>query len=220
MHRLLSLRRDLRDGLGWIVTGEWSEPQLTVLWEAGQALERLIADLQGRPPGGWVPQYLPARFRRAGIAGRVGPLKGKSFVFPRHVVSMCEGFESSAHPHGHIFHEMGHVLDNHLGGWLPATFVGGGPADRMVRAVGGMPARAGLRFLPRRDYPWRVTPREHWPGIVCQPQRRRRLCRDLRPDPCWPRRRCRPHGWPGCGLLRALPAGSGERWRYNEARWV
>jgi len=214
MHRLLSLRRDLRDGLGWIVTGEWSEPQLTVLWEAGQALERLIADLQGRPPGGWVPQYLPARFRRAGIAGRVGPLKGKSFVFPRHVVSMCEGFESSAHPHGHIFHEMGHVLDNHLGGWLPATFVGGGPADRMVRAVGGMPARAGLRFLPRRDYPWRLTPREHWPPgsyanlNVAEDFAETFALTLLAPEKVPPARLA----WMRA-FLRALPAGSGERLR-------
>ncbi len=46
-----------------------------------------------------------------------------------------------------IVPELAHVLDNALkeGGTLPATWTGGGPADALIRALGGRPH--GLRFF-------------------------------------------------------------------------
>ena len=47
-----------------------------------------------------------------------------------------------------ITHELGHVLDNSFsGGILPATLIGGGPADAMVSAMGGNPSKC----IPRWD---------------------------------------------------------------------
>jgi hypothetical protein len=68
-----------------------------------------------------------------------------SVVFPRRDVWLMPDFLSQPHPVQHVLHELAHVLDNLRSvRLLPATFTGGGPAARLVNAVGGFPH--GLRF--------------------------------------------------------------------------
>jgi len=46
-----------------------------------------------------------------------------------------------------FIHEMGHVLDNNIqNGFLPATYIGGGPSDAMVMAMSGHPENNLPRF--------------------------------------------------------------------------
>lgn len=160
---MIELKRELKQDYGWQVRGQWNRRQLIVLLESAAAIEKYVAELQARPPGGWVRRYINPVFRKSGVIGRVIPaLRGKSFVFPWRDVWMEEGFERSGHPHQHVVHELGHVLDNRLGGFLPATFAGGGPADEMVRYVGGRPEKARIRFRPMTGYVAMITPFEHW----------------------------------------------------------
>lgn len=157
------LKRRLRQEYGWQLRGQWNRRQLDVLLESAAAIEQFVADLQRQPSGGWVRRYLNPIFRKSRVIGRVIPaLRGKSFVFPWRDVWMEEGFERSSGAQQHVVHELGHVLDNRLGGWLPATFAGRGPADEMVRYVGGAPEKAALRFRPMTGYVAMISPFEHW----------------------------------------------------------
>jgi hypothetical protein len=77
------------------------------------------------------------------IADKIG---AAAFVFPTIDVNLRKGsYDSSI-----IVHELGHVLDNShqsgVSGFFPATFVGGGPADAMVRAMGGNPSACAPRL--------------------------------------------------------------------------
>lgn len=157
-----SLKEALWERYQWAVAGEWAVAALEHLLKTGEWLEKLLAQLPRREPQAWIRRYLKATFTRPGWMGNLSPLKGKSFVFPRSQVRLMPGVEQVSHGSAHIIHELGHVLDNALGGALPATFVGGGAADRMVAAVGGKPERCTPRFVPMRDYVAKVTPLESW----------------------------------------------------------
>jgi hypothetical protein len=152
----------LRTQYGWRVAGRWNEAQLQALLKSGAAINDYVQGLKGYLPGSWLARFLPAVFRQKGPFNRIRALRGNSFVFPFRDVWMQEGFENGPHPEWHIVHELGHVLDNRLGGWMPSTFSGGGPADEMVRAVGGKPEKGRLRFRPMRNYAAIITPLESW----------------------------------------------------------
>lgn len=154
----------LRVEFGWAVEGEWSDEALLIINETGKDITAHIERLKGMPAPGWVRRNIPAVFRRTGLMGKLKFLRGNSFVFPRVVVCLADQFERiGAGAKAHVAHELGHVLDNHAGNpLLPATFVGGGAADQMVRAVGGAPQRSALRFAPDRNYPRRAGLVETW----------------------------------------------------------
>lgn len=156
------IRQRIQEQYGWRINGEWTAEQLEILWQAGQAIQQGVEKIKGRSAKGWVRRYLPAVFAHKPQVAEVRALKGKSFVFPRRRVWMGKGFENGHHPVRHVVHELGHVLDNRLGSLLPATFIGGGPADQMLRQVGGQPERGGVRFRPNPHYAAIVTPAEHW----------------------------------------------------------
>ncbi len=155
------LKEALWDRYHWAVGGNWSVAALEHLLKTGAWLETLLAQLPRREPQAWIRRYLKATFIRPGWMGQLTPLKGKSFVFPKSQVRL-QPVEDLSQGSAHIVHELGHVLDNALGGVLPATFVGGGAADRMVAAVGGKPERCVPRFVPMSDYVEKVTPLESW----------------------------------------------------------
>ena len=72
-----------------------------------------------------------------------GKLNALAFVWPYYTIK----FGSSTVGKDAIIHELGHVLDNNLKvGLVPATVNGGGPADSMVRAMGGHPGNNPLRM--------------------------------------------------------------------------
>jgi hypothetical protein len=65
-----------------------------------------------------------------------------------------------------VVHELGHVLDNDskLGGLWPATYKGGGAADRMIRFMGGQPDNCHLRWFCKNGYVENVAGRDPCPS--------------------------------------------------------
>lgn len=134
---------------GWVADAAFSQHQLSLLGQVGRDL---LAHVEKRLPGagrawllrclaplrvhtGGVPQFLASWYNR----------QGTSIVFPYRDIWLAADFELRAYPRLHIAHELAHVLDNHLARRrLPATIFGGGPADRLIRHLGGSPL--GLRF--------------------------------------------------------------------------
>jgi hypothetical protein len=148
---------------GWKTAGSFNQRQVEIFFEAAQRIEEFAMEIKRRPARDWVRHYFNPVFRNGRWIRRMAkPLQGKSFVFPLRDVWMEDGFERSGHAVEHVVHELGHVLDNHLGGWLPSTFIGNGPADEMLRHVGGSPEKGRARFLPMKNYTSLVTPVEHW----------------------------------------------------------
>ena len=64
-----------------------------------------------------------------------------------------------------VTHELGHLLDNNFkGSGAPATFVGGGAADAMLKFVGGHPENCSPHFQCSSGYIEYVAGPEYWPG--------------------------------------------------------
>jgi len=152
----------IQQRFGWQMVGFWNTAALTAILQAGDKISNYIQTLNQRDGDTLVRRHFPARFVHSDMLGRLWFLQGKSFVFPRRVVRLAPEFEIYSHPDWHVVHELGHVLDNAVRRFIPATFFGGGLADRMVRDTGGRPQRCGIRFVPRPDYIERCTLVEHW----------------------------------------------------------
>ena len=139
----------LRSEYGWKISGTFNETHLAVLLMAAQDL---TAFAEAQAPGSgqsWMRRWLsPVHFHLGGLPQWVTTrLAGHemSVVFPRHDIWLSADFLTLSNPRHHIVHELAHVLDNHLSTRaLPAAIFGGGPADRLVREMGGTPR--GLRF--------------------------------------------------------------------------
>ncbi|HMN11355.1 MAG TPA: hypothetical protein PKD55_03400 [Bellilinea sp.] len=83
--------------------------------------------------------------------------KSMTVVFPQRSIWFADTFTSMEHPEHHIVHELAHAIDNSLSErLLPATLFGGGPADKLIRSLGGNPAglRVGNPFSVPSGYRW------------------------------------------------------------------
>ena len=90
----------------------------------------------------------------------VGEVNFKIDTFPSHVASaitnqptsivigntvhFTKDFTNTYAPERHVVHEVSHAIDSKMAGRL-ATVIGGGPADELVKFVGGSPH--GIRFV-------------------------------------------------------------------------
>ena len=124
----------LRLDFGWVMDDTWQEQDFDLIRGAANHIVEFIHQLTGRDGVEWVHSFLPAVFTRPGWLGKLPFLKEKSFVYPWTQVRLGSRYHIGGIQL--IVHELGHVLDNSLGGMIPATFVGGGAADHMIRAVG------------------------------------------------------------------------------------
>ena len=163
--RIDPLVSQIQSRFGWKISGQWNNAALTAILQAGDQIASYVHSLNQRDGDAIVRRYFPAQFIHSDWLGSLWFLKGKSFVFPRRVVRLAPNFEIYQHPDWHVVHELGHVLDNAVRRFFPATFLGGGLADRMIRDTGGRPHRCGLRFVPRADYIERCNLMEHWEPI-------------------------------------------------------
>ncbi len=139
----------LQSEYGWKLSGAFHETHLAVLLLAAQDLS---AFAEAQAPGSgqiWMRRRLaPVHFHLGGLpqwmVTRVAA-HAMSVVFPRQDVWLNKNFLTLPNPRQHIVHELAHVLDNRLGPKaLPAAIFGGGPADRLVREMGG--AARGVRY--------------------------------------------------------------------------
>jgi hypothetical protein len=148
---------DLKQGLeylyGWTIVGDWSVEQLMVLADAGKSIREYVNQSTGKDGNLWIKSYTGSAVFHPGNQSR-------SFVFPSHDIYLVGGEDKYT-----VIHELAHVLDNHFSsGSVPATILGGGAADEMLKAVGGNPETCVPRFQCSADYDTRVAGSDPWPG--------------------------------------------------------
>lgn len=146
---MTTIAAQLESEYGWRTTSAFTDASLTLLLQAAQTL-RAFAD-EILPGGGlaWMRRWLsPVYFHLGGLPQQVVSWVGHqktSVVFPARDVWLSPTFTGIANPRQHLIHELAHVLDNRQAKRsLPATFFGGGPADRLALEMGGAPK--GIRF--------------------------------------------------------------------------
>ena len=145
----MTIADELLHQYGWKTTPAFSQTHLSILLLAAQDLLNFSED---HLPGGgqtWLRRWLsPVRFHLGGLPQWLVSRKASqnmSVVFPYRDVWLSADFPALPNPRHHIVHELAHVLDNaQAARSVPATFFGGGPADRLVREMGGLPH--GMRF--------------------------------------------------------------------------
>lgn len=151
----------LAENYGWQLEGQWTEAEEEVLLGAAEGIERYVervADVEGRL---WMHTYVGELTFHHG-AWLAEALKANVSLPGGHIL-VLGGFGGSVEPYTDMAHEVAHVIDNKQGGNLPATLVGGGPADEMVAAVGGEPELCRPRILCPEEYGPRVGGVESWP---------------------------------------------------------
>ena len=140
----------IRQDFGWQLKGLFLQEQIDNLHQAALDLATFADRCTGGQGRAWLVRSLaPLQLHLKGFAGAVASFanrKPTSIVFPRSDVWFTQYFQRKPSPLLHIVHELAHVIDNRLSGRrLPATIFGGGPADQLVRYLGGQPR--GLRFV-------------------------------------------------------------------------
>jgi hypothetical protein len=151
----------LASNYGWRLNGHWLTAEASVLLAVAQGIERYVERVSGADGRQWMHAYLgPINFHSAAW---INHAVDANLALPGGHIYVLEGFGGSPEPHTDLAHEVAHVLDNNLGGWLPATVLGGGPSDEMLSEVGGNPNACQLRFLCPVDYTRRIAGPEHWP---------------------------------------------------------
>ncbi len=139
----------LRLDFGWEANQGFSQRQLDLLYLSGLDVLGFVERCLPGMSKAWMLQKLaPLRVHLGGAPHALATLYNRqptSIVFPRTNLWLVADFEQRANPRLHIAHELAHILDNRLARRsLPATIFGGGPADRLFRALGGQPR--GVRF--------------------------------------------------------------------------
>jgi len=154
----------LAEDFGWKLEGDWTASEESVLLTAAEGIEQYVertAEVDGRQ---WMEAYVgELTFYRGAWLTKVFDA---NLSLPGGHILVLEGFGGSVEPYTDMVHEVAHVIDNNQGGQLPATLVGGGPADEMVADVGGDPELCRPRILCPEDYGPRVGGADMWPDGV------------------------------------------------------
>ena len=150
------LRNILENIYEFKLIGSWSSSELDTICQAVLAIQTYINDL-GKSGMNWIKTYLSARFVH-------GNLFGNHFV-TGNTIHFIAGSNFDKYT---VVHEFGHVMDNYIGNtrqpgtmsvtigggikeeipntaFYDATIFGGGAADDLFYAMGGVPR--GLRFM-------------------------------------------------------------------------
>jgi hypothetical protein len=152
----------LAEVYGWLLVGDFPAEEVEVVVHVARGIERYVEDVSGADGRMWMRSYVgTVVFHRATWLTQAA---SANLALPGGHIHVLEGFGGSIEPHTDLAHEVAHVLDNNLGGVLPATLAGSGPSDEMLRAVGGTPELCRVRFMCPWEYEQRVSGAETWPA--------------------------------------------------------
>ncbi len=144
----------------WTVQGDWTLDELASLIKAGQELQQYIETNTKTNGQAWIRKHLGAVvFHKQSIFNQ---LLHSSFALPTRDIYLQNINIATYSGPRFILHELAHLLDNDLGGRLPASIFGGGPAEKMVAAVGGHPEFCLIKFSCRRGYATNISGPETW----------------------------------------------------------
>ena len=160
-------QQQLEQTYGFTFSGTWIDEEARAIWAGVNAiqnyLDQNLNSSSGMTSVEWITKYLHCNFEH-------GEVDGNHYVFFGTI-----HFANTTFSQDTVVHEFGHILDNNVKGfWKPfmivagfggtteipirysafdATINGGGPADELFIAMGGIPT--GLRFSNgASSYPW------------------------------------------------------------------
>jgi hypothetical protein len=130
---------------GWRIFGDFNTKQVSTLYSAAAAIDKYVDKLTGGNGYQWMRDNIgDVNILRDNYLTE--KLNAQGFVFPNNIVHLADGFTEQL-----VAHEVAHVFDNHVAsqtqGGFDATFIGGGPSDAMVSALGGRPGFCIPRFI-------------------------------------------------------------------------
>jgi hypothetical protein len=158
------LLNTIEQSYGWKVDGNYTSEQLNTILKAGGWIENYVMRLTGGNGQDWIKKNLPdTTFHINGkLINSAYQIKIRGFVFPYNGVYLPDKFTAFV-----VVHELGHVLDNNLGGDKPAVWFGGGAADQMLKDLGGHPEQVPFpHCLDRSDYISKYAGPESWPDYM------------------------------------------------------
>lgn len=143
------LRQLLLAEFGWQTSSRFTGGELQTILSAGRDIRSFVEGVMPGQGAAWMTRWLSAlRFHSQGLPQRVVTFFNRaptSLVFPFRDIWFVKDLDHFRNPRQHVTHEIGHVLDNRSGGWLPSIWFGRGDGDKLARFVGGKPAR--LRWI-------------------------------------------------------------------------
>ncbi len=155
-----SQKAALAKDYGWSVRGTWSSAELATLLRAGQELEQYIQSDTNTDGQAWIRKHIgPVTFHTQTIINQM--LDAHISLPNRNIYLLNRNIVSYLGPR-FVLHEIAHLLDNNLGGKLPASLFGGGPAEKMVADLGGHPERCSLKFYCPKNYTENISGPETW----------------------------------------------------------
>jgi hypothetical protein len=137
---------------GWQVEGAWTTKNLNNLLDSASNFASYINKIMGGNGTTWIRNHVGNAVLHLGTIPDfiMGIANANGMVPTKRDVLLPNDFGDYT-----LIHEMGHVVDNNVkGGFLPATYFGGGPADAMVSAMGGNPGEC----IPRFKCGWPIHP--------------------------------------------------------------
>jgi len=158
------LLNTIEQNYGWKVEGEYTSEHLNTILKAGGWIESYVTNLSGSNGQSWIKKNLRnAIFHINGkVINTAYQINIRGFVFPNTDVYLPVKFTAFV-----VVHELGHVLDNNMGGDKPAVWFGGGAADQMLKELGGHPEKVPFpHCLDRSDYIANYAGPESWPEYM------------------------------------------------------
>jgi len=149
---------------GWKVDGDYTSENLNTILKGAAWIESYAENLTDKDGQAWIKTYLRnAVFHVNGkVVNSAYGIKIRGFVFPNTDIYLPEKFTAFV-----VVHELGHVLDNNMGGKMPAVWFGGGAADQMLKDLGGHPEAVPFpHCLDRADYIAKYAGPESWPEYM------------------------------------------------------
>jgi hypothetical protein len=163
----MNYRSRIRKKFDWNLAGKFSKPQQKVIWDAGCLLRAYLDRNTGRHGKAWLKKNLGrVNFHLGGLPQKIvtaaNHKKPTSVTFLANGIWLEPTFEQGGNPIQHVIHEVAHVVDNRCGRHhfaLLSIWFGHGPADALVRFLGGRPR--GLRW---RNGTCRIRQSLRWPS--------------------------------------------------------
>jgi len=138
---------ELATEYGWNVNGGFSYQETRFLYGISWDMRQYFSNITSGMGKSWMDKNIGGiEFTKGGFVQKTvsyfNNQQSTSLVFAYNTIHFMDNFMNVGNRH--VAHEIFHVCDNKMGGGL-ATFFGGGPADELVKFLGGNPT--GLRFL-------------------------------------------------------------------------
>jgi hypothetical protein len=142
-----SYQNELKQIFNWVPENNFTYQEIKMIDEVAWDMRLFYSNETGGKGKKWMDENIGNVLFTKGdmVQQSISLINGKptSVTLFTKTIHLAENLPISLSSKRHIAHEVDHVADNKMGGGL-ATFFGGGPADELIKFMGGTPS--GLRW--------------------------------------------------------------------------